>query len=754
MVFSPFERDALRRTGLADVAERWAGRAAARWSVSSTGAGTRAVTRRLRAVVRRGIRAAEWIESRPRVQYVMLAALLCLFLNFLFLDAYRVAAALSLDDNDFIIMPRMLEHYERYEGTVFAAFSEKLAGFNLFVDMSSLLWSLGLDAQSQYILFYFMMFILASLGMVAWLFAFELPFLLRLVGVFLIPLGIFHGFGRFMSFMYYGKATPSTIVLGLGFLALALFLTGRYRWATLIAALMFYLHPAHAGILVILIMGYLTVEAGFALLRRHWTVVRRYAHCCAICLLAVPFLTQYSLLAVQEPNYSLGLWLRFLRAKTSNPLPMGDGYPTVIAIVATLVVFAAVWARLLALQMARQLQASRDTVWRVLWVSTVLILFWVVQVYFTHWRETALVIKIVFTRATPYFGMVAILAILVATWWGLRGSVNRWCAAIPWAFLLLSSAATGMAGGLDAPALGGILAPTYEDIIKDAHDVELARHFDPFVLGCTLLALTLHGRWQALADVLAVVALTAAYLAFGGKVSYVFAVCALTSRWIVDAGYWARLLPSARWAPAPQVILVLLVPASIYLMLQDNVLVDRGIATVRAFAEGEAGAGDQEAVAVMDMIAEHTDPQAAIIHVPHGDDISSHILTERAVFLDRMETQYALYAPELTPMVVARLETYGIALDDIVDDQFCSWSNRYLWVFMCYRTLYFVRTNEVRDDWRGNLEEVQRQFPRVSYAVIRRSHACREDDPVAETEDHLLVPLGAVAAPGCTRLDG
>ncbi|WP_162906639.1 hypothetical protein [Algihabitans albus] len=698
-----------------------------------------------------GIRRAHfWLDQHPLTQYAILATLLCILLNFLFLFAYSVGESFALDDNDFISMSQILDHSEKYAGTLLYEVSLRVREINLFIAISDHLWGWGISAQIQYSIFYFLMIFFTSLGKTVFLFTFSLPFSLRLLGVFMIPLAVFGPFGRFMRFVYYGKAIPSTIVLGLGFLALALFLMGRFRWAVLIAAVMFYFHAVHAGILMIFVMGFLSLMTLWDLLQGNRRTLKLYLQCCAICLITVPFFVQYLTNAGAVGSIDYELWLKFLTAKTSNPLPMGDGVPVVASIIAAIAVLLALWGRLVALRLQDKLDQDLAILIRGFWCVAVLLGFWCIQVYFTHWRPAEMVIKIVFTRATPYVGIFAIVATLIAARWGFRNAASRPPTAIPWVFLLLAASAQQLDQLFSAPDLAPLISDHLHGITADAFDYAIARHFDVLVFLLTALCLTLRGRGAAFAEVAAIVAAVIAILAFDGKPTYVFCLLALLSNWVVQSGYRIQILPRLRHPISPGWFLAVVVPLSIWLMLSSNDMVKRGFRTLESLGTSTTVASDAEAAAVVELLKRYTTEYDAILQVPHQNYISNHILTERAVYLGFAESQFVLYAPELIGMVVRRLENYNLDLDKILDDQYCRWADRYLWVYMCNRTIYFVRAREYNDGWRARIDDMQADMPRLRYAVIQRGHACEEDKILAETKGHYLVALKDVASAACT----
>ncbi|MFN4164156.1 MAG: hypothetical protein ACK4GK_06250 [Ferrovibrio sp.] len=614
----------------------------------------------------------------------------------------------NLDVNDTIVFVQAYNNSFFPVDSVTAQFARSVMDVGVTFMLPQAMHALGLKPEAQFLVLYLVQMAALATGLLLFFRAFSRDTGFLLLALTIAYLSVFTGFGRYLALGAAFKIVSSTLALAIGIVCLGVFLSGRSLLAAILAALLATYHPSHG----LIVLGIIGGHTAWLAATRRLAVSSFLVFCSAVGLALVPFLVLVVANLPPATSFDRDAWWSYVFSKTSNLTPLQDGVALVAIILAGLAAGIVGLAGLAALD-----TDGRNVRLRATAILVAVMVLWGLQIVASEVVHSVTLTQLALTRATPYGALVLVSLVALVAYRCLRSGDRRDIAV----------------GGLFAIGAIGALFPQALPVVGL-----------PVATGALIRVRWLF-QWNVIEQASAVLMVAAAawylwlpQLTDAGRRRSAWVLVVLTGASILFFGLRlpslsVALLLATVWKPR----LASFVPLRAAFVVGLIVIMAAFAVTLRKPWRLDRNERNQDLIA---MVEQHVPPSGMVLSIPPTDGSTELILPLRASYLGWGEGQYLIYMPALTETVWARATTLGIS--PVVDDPAC---RKWLLNMMCRRQLFFARARARNDEWRSHLDEMRALAPSLSHALIRASHSCPGDRPVARFEDLLLVPIEAVA---------
>lgn len=686
----------------------------------------------------------EWLKVIGAITLVFTAAIYLLIPRWI--SYLSASSEVNQLDTDFLYFDVIHNQPGNYSNVLIANVVDRVhASFGVLIRASRFLSELGIDQNLQLVIFFYAQVLMGIIGV--YYIARGLK-LVREEWVLVFAFFLFSYFAQFGRYIggpgFYNKVTVSCLALSFGYLIIGLFVNGRYRLSIAASALLIYVHPVYSAVF----LGLNSVYGGREwLIRKSWST--KYA--LSAVLMSGVILLPFAYGVVTSPDLITGqgigdLWWTYLKAKTSNPFPMQDGFAIVVPTLVVLFIAHRLLGRIGTPEAAGAYSRAQ-------WVIGGVIAAWLIQILFTEVFPVSLVARLSLTRTTP-FGLLFIVIAYVGVVWRYRHRDDSGL----WLFLLLTPALLGSAQLVPADTVKGLLAPFPSVLgVFGGYWPDFATYPDILLLFLILVTFAIRvgvlegpawlveriedpekkGRrlYMIAAAVLALIVLFELSLLtknWDNRAALGVLMCVVLFVWVLQ-----RLSASV----------MVLSFASAWVRRHSTYFVFGLVfATVLPLALKSAnallltGSSDTNVEQMWKYIERNTRKNEMILVVPLFDTRKYPVMPLRPVFVDWGDAQYVLYDFHMLNPVLERLSLIGMDVERALRAKRCDGIAQYADP-MCRRKLFESLSQDYSDAWRENLPRIRQIAPNLTYVMMHSKYVTPADNVIYISGDISLIKL-------------
>jgi hypothetical protein len=698
--------------------------------------------------------------SRKPIIIILVTFILCLIERAAQWLSYLSKSSLNQLDTDFLFFQYILKNIANYENSLMLDSAEKISSsFGILVHITSFANNIGIDNGAMLMLFFCIQVVLGLIGV--YLIAKGLKLSQEeIIIVYLFFLAsYFTQFGRYIGGPgIYNKVVTSCLAMSVGYVIIGFFVKGRLLTSVCISSLLAYFHPTYAIIFLCIILGYFCYNF---LVKRTVTfkgVVTPY-------LISTVILIPFAINIISSMSDVVGvgiepIWWEFLKAKTSNPFPMQDGF---VIVIPTLITYFITFVLLGVLGN----HAKFGSFSRAQWVVGMIILMWIIQIYFSEVIPLSFVARLALTRTTPFalFFMETVYAVCV---WRHRkeDKTGLWII-----FLILPALMNNtrifprefVIHLIDLiPGLPQVLGWYWPDFSIYPEVL--------FLFFCLLIYIHFMKLFTLPAYIDKMILVIRKYLKhifYRPILKHIFyGLIFLLLCYVVYKTCSENVTAVLLKNPKNIFLLCLILLFTVGYKIRKNILyfvsdffvkkryffismliifalTPRLIDSKSKLLNFDAQKADIENM--WNYIEENTEKGEMILVVPFFDTRIYPVMPLRPIFIDWSEAQMVLYNCETIDKVIKRLELIGMDVGRAmsVSGERCAGIKQYLYP-MCRRIIFEDFSRDYNDDWRANISEMKNIAPNLSYVLMKKEYLHINDNPVYSVGEIVLIELSNV----------
>lgn len=647
---------------------------------------------------------------------------------------YLATSAINQLETDFLYFDYIHQNIGDYSNSLITIIVEHMhASFNSLLLLSKFLEKIGVDRGEQLVLFFFAQVLLGIVGVYFTLKSLNFNRKEQILVFSYFLFSYFTQFGRYIGGPgFYNKVIASCLAISICYVIVALFVSGRHYSSSVISAMLIYIHPIYSAFFMSINCSYAFKACFFD---RKWSIWSVSKIVGLTVLTLIPFALSLSASSGIIAGHGItDNWWDYLKAKTSNPFPLQDGF---VIVVPTLIVFF-VSRKLLLFLKGSDGNRSYD---KVQWLLLGVIFAWLFQIFFTEILPVTFVARLSLTRVTP-FGLFCVVIAFVGAAWRvrLRDSTGLWL------IVLLAPAMLSGTQLIAAQAARNMLVP-YPWLLAalGGYWPDFAIYPDILLL-FTLLLVSLvlggNGQWPAWCSkyfargaktfkgllylVAALITLViwhdcaSLFTDWDIKIFVSLICCLFLLVWVLE-----QLKPSlsvfntaSNFAKSHDYLIIVVL---MLLMLWSPAL--------KSFRALNMPTNDlSESEMMWSYIENNTSKDDMILIIPFFETRRYPVMPLRPVFIDWSEAQFVLYDYNMLDPVVERLSLMGMDIDKAIEAKQCDGLRQYV-DGMCRRKLFESLSQNYSDIWRANVGRMREIAPNLKYAMIP-SRYVRKDDNV------------------------
>ncbi|MFB3883654.1 MAG: hypothetical protein ACE144_00420 [Thermodesulfobacteriota bacterium] len=653
-----------------------------------------------------------------------------------------------MQETDYLVFAKVLEETKSYENSLTKIVIEKIQPMLLLIYVSKFAKDMGIGLEIQYVFFYAIQMLFGVCGIFLTLSGLKRgPQEAGLICI-LFFVSYFSGFGRYLSSPGITTVVASCLGVAVGYIAIGFFIRGQMLIASVLAALMVYLHQTYALIFLLAFHTYIFYDfmTDDNLTKKRFFQIYFYTG-----IILIPWMIVFAnnlgrLLGVGTDS----LWWQFMKAKTSNPFPLQDG---IIVVLPSLVIFSMVFWLLKLIN--AQMPDSSFT--RARWVMGTVIVAWVIQIVFTEIWANGFIARLGLTRMTPY-GVLFMVIVYVDFIWMHKQSDSSGL----WLFFLILPVIFYRTKSGLFPPIGFF----WVDLYKYPETVIILILLILYIRKCGFIPLQMRRQnIFSISSKLLILSVAVFLLFFCSLLFYrVYSKGTDLPTAINKAMYYRDYF----WGIQHLIAISLLLWIFRGLRIKDRkkeywlnriktkpsfvVLLIGMIALywpVSHIASSEH-VKDENIQHMLEFVDQNTDKNAMILIVPITDTREITVMPMRPEFLNWAEVQFVLYVPELRREVIKRLQLIGQDVEKtypIIETECRGW--RQYVKSRCRRKTFENSVMNYNDDWRINIDKLREVAPNLSYVLLQNKFLCKEDKPVYRSGGLSLISMNNV----CRRKD-
>jgi hypothetical protein len=710
-----------------------------------------------------------FVPSRKALFTVLGTFLVCMYVSVPKWFSYFLKSSLNQLDTDFLFFPYLLENIGNYKNSLMVDSVEKISSsFGLLVYVSKLITELGIDDGTKLMLFFCIQVFIGIVG----IYLITTGLRLRHEEIVIIYLfflvSYFVPFGRYIGGPgFNNKVITSCFALSIGYIILGLFVRGRMVASAGISSFLAYIHPTYSAIFLSIILSHSCKDS---LVKRKISIKKTATLFGVSAVLLIPFVINMIPSMSNIAGGGIGsLWWSFLKAKTSNPFPLQDGF---VIVIPTLLTFFITFMMLGVLGRNTKIE-SYD---RARWVVGMIISMWLIQIFFTEVIPLSIVARLALTRTTP-FALLFMIIVYVVFVWRHRNEdkTGLWIIFLILPVLLTSGRIFPfesvrpmndifptfalITGGLaDDFGIYPEILLLFLWIVAYVYNIKVFR-LPVYIEKC----ITFVKKWFIPASVILTI-LFGVYVSYkifvhfndlyeGLFVKFISIVKGVLFGFLHNYSNvflfgivicWAIGL---KWKQKLNFSIIsdfFLKRSCLFITILIIIAGSHHVVGSTSMLFG--GRSEEADIEKMwKYIEQHTEKGEMILVVPFFDTRKIPVMPLRPVFLDWSEAQMVLYNPQTTKAVVERLSLMGMDIDQVLSatENSCSGVYQYLYP-MCRRILFESYSSVYNDNWRKNLSKMKKIAPNLSYILMKKKYLHVNDRPLYSVGDIVLIELSNV----------
>lgn len=703
--------------------------------------------------------------SRKAVIIVFVTFMLCLYERAAQWLSYFSRSSLNQLDTDFLFFPYILKNMGNYQNSLMLDSAEKVSSsFGILVNITSFANHMGIDNATLLMLFFCIQIFLGLIGVYLITKGLKLSHEEIIIVYLFFLASYFTEFGRYIGGPgIYNKVVTSCFAMSIGYIIIGFFINGRLLTSISISSLLAYLHPTYAIIFLTIIMGYVCYE----LLVRKAISLKQVAIASGMSIvILIPFAVN---MVSSMPNVvGAGIepvWWEFLKAKTSNPFPMQDGF---IIVIPTLFTYFMTFVFLGVLGNHSKIESFN----RARWVLGSIILMWIMQIFFTEVIPLSFVARLALTRTTP-FALFFMETVYVVCVWRHR-EVDKTGL---WSIFLIIPALLNNGRLFPRESVVYLLDPIpglaqalgwygqdfsiYPEVlflftclliyIHFMNVFTLPEYVDKIIFvfrktfkymcyGLILIILSYlaYKAWIHLGNIYEGFVIKilryseniAAGMLKNKKNLFLFGLILFVFVWNKVRGEKINFISEFFVKKQHLFISILIIVA----------LMPRLVHSTSCLLDFDVQKTDSESM--WNYIEKNTDKGKMILVVPFFDTRKYPVMPLRPIFIDWSEAQMVLYNYQTIDKVIKRLELIGMDVGGAISASAkeCEGIKQYLNP-MCRRIIFEGFSRNYTDEWRANIPEMKKIAPNLSYVLLKKEYLHPNDKPVYTAGDIALLEL-------------
>jgi hypothetical protein len=646
---------------------------------------------------------------------------------------------------DFFFFAHIKENLPSFENSLTLDMVKKVEPISWLMKISMSLTGIGVSPTSQYAIFLCLQVVLVLTGIFLIVSGLNRSYQESILCSILFLNSYFSNFGRYIKLSFIHKVVTSTLGLSFGFLAIGFFIRGQFVISTWIAALMLYIHPTHALIVLSIFHTYIL----YIYFLKRYLPAKKIAYIyIGTGIIVLPWII--TTLINSETIFSGAIdesWWTLIMSKISTPFPLHDG---IVVVIPSLIIFALVYWL-----MGLMTIISPDSSYgRSRWVVASVLLAWLAQIIFTEILPTSFVTQLALTRSTPYAGLFMVIVYVGMLWMHKESDHSG-----AWLLFLL----------LPVVFFERILVPPLQRFFYGRYAIYPECLI---VLFCLILyiekqkLIPLSVRAQKVINLIWKSGKSIAIgsvITFGLLVAYKISINGFNS----IRNFFYEIIVGSQWESSHIIALSLILTGSLWqrwrscftnciwsssMIYKRSSVVVFAVAlialmphlqTLPALRGLMLNLYNNPLVKMKQFIDQYTEKNSMMLIIPLSDTKKLSTIPFRPVFLDHFEVIFVLYNPSTTREVIDRLKLMGMDFDLWTSNSNCFGLRQYL-VPVCRQRVFARHASEYSDDWRVNLTEMRKIAPNLSYVLMKKKYMCLEDKPTYTSGDLALLHINDV----------
>lgn len=628
---------------------------------------------------------------------------------------------LNASEMDYLLFPTILENRTLFEGSVYLPLAEQVSKLSILPWFSGILAEWGLSPTEQITLFFTMEKFLYSIGLLSICYTISKNIRATVI-CFLIF--VVSGF----SWIFYLKLVTSGLAVSVGFCIIALALSRHFYLAAALSGLLGYFHPT-----------YLVIYFGLVLAIQLYVIRREkvmsFSSIWKSAFIGIAIATPYAVNIIVNSDNVFGsipdvnLWFSYMQSRSDLAFPWKQGLPRLMSFLLTFAI--AAWLFLIQAKIQGKAVYGRAAV-----IIMVCIASYPIQIFFTEVIPLAFIAKLALTHRFNFIVQpLLILGTLLIAYNGIKGEHR-----LSWLFLMLF-----LATNLVFPQ--GSIVSKY---LPNAHDTSL--NLLVFVLVATYITLSSHSTHREHSN---------SQHRFIGRIA--FLLISLNLVLFVNPSFalplgsllmvmtwkeptvWKRLKIKLENLTSRTCYVFVLIMLSLLFLYKINLL--QPIRAWSAFFQNNTQTLNNKEKQYIDFVVNHVKADEQILIVPLRDSGKWAPVPYRASYLDWYEINYALYVWDMMPVLIEKVQSYGIDLFAAQAGNECAgWKG--LLQYRCQRFILDSNAKNEEYGWRSHVNDILRISPKVHWVFMPKTLSCKNDQVIANFEEYVLVDINKID-PSC-----
>lgn len=674
---------------------------------------------------------------------------------FALLAAFATATAfigwpVNAMEMDYLLFQSILERADDFEGTLYLSLAERVSRLSVIPGAAKYLADAGISSETIIQIFYVSEKAIGALGVLALGFALSQSCLLSVAALTAYILS-----GHSYFFML--KLITSTIGVALIMLVIAAGVAGRFALAGVAAGIALYIHPTYSLFSLGAILAMQTYHRRLLPWRAS---ARQLGRSMAIFgIIAIPFIIicLVNFRYFDTNSVSSQDWFTYMQNRNDNMFPLRQGAFRFIGHLLYLLVTG--WTLLTAARLTGKPQFG--------YVGATLLYFaamYLGQMFFTEVIPWPTVTKLALNHRIAFLGPpLVVVPLILLSLERMRRGPYFLCWLLLFAFPFLEYKL--LSPPIDVESWPRSIFPSLDSInMRNFFPSAKLTAFDHLAFALTTLcvvhaesarARTLHGvLWSLLRWALALV-LVIGILIIAPKIEFFFLLAVLA------------LLPAQALAPRIQALSGTTASklldygraAAVYAcagLVFYQYAATKDLRSVydkwALFLEGNGAQTLNERGrkyrAYVEWLYATIKPYERMMIVPLRLSGEFTPVPHRSVYLDWYETNYILYLPDKLPMVVKKLNTYGIQPFEKFMGSKCDGFLGAL-RYRCQRNNIEAPAMHNIAQWRNQVGMILELDPKVRWVLTKKEYACLNEPIAASFEDMVLIDIHEAKREGC-----